>query len=142
MTSPQPTSSQVPLATTVANVQTQLDQACGLLERLLHQQQAQTALLRDLIKLVDGFTAGGASFTAYQLDPMTLAYLAITAPQFNRILSKFDDDIVEILKASGPLSRRIIEEFDAYRSQRSGLDYLEEQGALIDDPWESSPPEQ
>lgn len=137
MTSHQPTSSQTPLTTSVANLQTQVDHVCSLLERIVQQQQVQSALLRDLLKLVDGFTAGGASFTAYQLDPMILAYMAITGPQFNRVLSDCEADIVEILKAAGPLSRRVIEEFEAYRSQRSGLDYLEEQGALIDDPWES-----
>lgn len=141
MNSPQMTSSQIPLAHTATQLQAQVEQACALLERIMQQQQAQTSLLRDMLKLIDGFTAGGASFTAYQLDPMILAYMAIAGPQFNRVLSSCDADIVEILKAAGPLSRRVIEEYDAYRSQRGGLDYLEEQGALIDDPWESSSPQ-
>lgn len=141
MTSPQPTSSQAPLAVTVTQMQQQMDTICALLERLLQQHQAQTALLRDVLALVDGFTAGGSSFTAYQVDPMTLAYLAVTGPQMSRVLHQYDTDVIEIIKAAGPLSRRIIEEFDAYRSQRGGLDYLEDQGALIDDPWQQGEPE-
>jgi hypothetical protein len=136
MTQATPASSPLPLTATVANLQELLEHSNALLERIMQQQQAQTALLRDLIKLLDGFSSGGASFAAYQIDPMTLAYLAITGPQIHRMLGNLpQDDVVELLKAAGPLSRRVLEELDAYRTHRSGLDYLEEQGALIDDPW-------
>lgn len=116
-----------------------LDRSVRLLERLIEQQQRLSGQVRELHQLMNGFTGGGSSFNAYQLDPFTAAYIQVLAPvigdQLRHAAQAEGMDINELMKGAIVLSRQLLEELAAYRSQRETQDYLEEQMALINDPW-------
>lgn len=106
-----------------------------LLAQSLQGQADGNAQLRDLLYLVNGFTSGGASFSAYTMDPMTSAYLAIMGPAVAAKLASQGADLPELMKGSALLARQLLEELAAYRSERSAIDYVEEQAELLTDPW-------
>lgn len=86
--------------------------------------------LADLTKLVDGFTSGGSSFRAYQLDPMVAVYAAILGPVLSDRLdgqaaAAGGDYISEMTKGSAVLARKLLRILDEYRANREGLDYIE-----------------
>lgn len=106
-----------------------------ILSEVLNGQRALNNQLQDLLYLVNGFTSGGASFSGYALDPMTTAYLAIMGPAIATRLADQGGDLPELMKGSALLARQLLEELAAYRSERSAIDYVEEQAELINDPW-------
>lgn len=106
-----------------------------LLAETLNGQRAVNNQLHDLLYLVNGFTSGGASFSGYTIDPMTTAYLAIVGPALAASLADKCADLPELMKGSTLLARQLLEELAAYRSERSAIDYVEEQAELISDPW-------
>lgn len=108
-----------------------------LLAESLNGQRAINNQLNDLIYLVNGFTSGGASFSGYTIDPMTTAYLAIMGPAIAARLAEQGADLPEMMKGTALLSRQLLEELAAYRSERSAIDYVEEQAELISDPWKN-----
>jgi hypothetical protein len=107
------------------------------LDTLISQQQKTEQLLRqlnkalaDLTRIVDGFTAGGSSFRAYQTDPMVLMYAAILGPVLSDRLDgqaagAGGDYIAEMTKGSAVLARQLLRTLDEYRGSREGLDYIE-----------------
>jgi hypothetical protein len=107
------------------------------LDSLADQQQKTEQLLRQIhrslggiTELVDGFTSGGSSFRAYQVDPMVLVYAAILGPVLSDRLdgqaSKGGGDyITEMTKGSAVLARQLLRTLDEYRGSREGLDYIE-----------------
>lgn len=86
--------------------------------------------LAELTKLLDGFTASGSSFHAYQIDPMVLVYASILGPVLSDRLdgqaaAGGGDYISEMTKGSAVLARKLLRILDEYRSGREGLDYIE-----------------
>lgn len=108
-----------------------------LLAESLNGQRAINNQLNDLLHLVNGFTSGGASFSGYTIDPMTTAYLGIMGPAIAARLTEQGADLPEMMKGTALLSRQLLEELAAYRSERSAIDYIEEQAELISDPWKN-----
>ena len=106
-----------------------------LLAQSIHGQVTLAKKIDDLIYLINGFTSGGASFSGYTIDPMTTAYLAIMGPAIATRLAAQGSELPEIMKGSALLARQLLEELAAYRSERSAIDYVEEQAELLDDPW-------
>lgn len=108
----------------------ELQQINGRLDQIMLQQREQ-------LEILHGFTSGGSSFHAYQLDPLAQAYIALLASALGDQLQQATKDmpLTELVKAAIPLSRTLLEELDAYRSARGGLDYLEEQIGFLQDPW-------
>lgn len=107
-----------------------------LLAESIHRQVKLAKALEDLIYLINGFTSGGASFSGYAIDPMTSAYLAVIGPAIAARLAAQGAELPEIMKGSALLARQLLEELAAYRSERSAIDYVEEQAELITDPWD------
>ena len=107
-----------------------------LLIKLIEGQRMHTDRLDQLLYLVNGFTSGGASFSAYQCDQMTLAYLALMGPLLAQRMDMGASDINELIKGGTLLARQLLDELSAYRSQQGSYDYLEEQTELINDPWQ------
>jgi hypothetical protein len=113
------------------------DPLVAALTGLLEQQRATHQLLSsihqrldELANLVDGFTSGGSSFRAYQVDPMVLVYAAILGPVLSDRLdgqaaAAGDGYIDEMTKGSAVLARKLLRTLDEYRANREGLDYLE-----------------
>jgi hypothetical protein len=93
--------------------------------------------LRQVRSLLDGFTSGGASFNAYQVDQLTAAYLAIIGPLVAARLAAPGQptDLPQVLKGAVLMAKTLTEELAAYRSQRQSFDYLESQTEFINDPW-------
>jgi hypothetical protein len=108
-----------------------------ILQRLDVQHQKHSKALDEVRDLLNGFTGGGASFNAYQTDALTSAYLSIVGPLMAARLAAPGQptNLPEMLKGSLMLAKTLLEELAAYRSQRQGIDYLEDQAALINDPW-------
>lgn len=116
-----------------------------LLGALLNQERTNEQQLRKLNQtlgsietLLDGFSSGGSSFRAYQLDPMLLTYAAILGPilgdRIDSQVAKGDAYLDEMLKGAAVMARRLLQTLDEYRQQRSGLDYLEHQAGDINEP--------
>lgn len=135
MTSPPLTSENLTLFETSKLILAELQNTNRLLIRLIEGQRNQADQLKDLTYLVNGFTSGGASFSAYQCDQMTLAYLALMGPLLAQRMDMGATDINELIKGGTLLARQLVDELGAYRSQQSSFDYLEEQAELINDPW-------
>lgn len=110
-------------------------------QRLDIQQQQQSAALEQIARLLDGFTGGGASFNAYQVDQLTAAYLAIMGPLLAaRLAAPGQPTALEAMfKGALIMAKQMLEEMGAYRSQRAGADYLESQAEFINDPWKKPP---
>lgn len=138
MSSPAPTSDSLTLFEVARQLLAELQASNALLRAQLQGQAQQHQQLADLHYLLNGFSSGGASFSAYQSDPLTQAYLAVLGPLLGERLAQQDLELPELIKGATLLARQLLEELSAYRSQRSGLDYLEEQTELIADPWPAS----
>lgn len=112
-----------------------------IVQRLDVQHRATSDQLSQVRDLVNGFTSGGASFSAYQVDGLTAAYLSITGPLIAARLANQGQatSIPQLTKGSIMFAKELMEELAAYRSQRLGVDYLEEQSALVRDPWNEAP---
>lgn len=112
-----------------------------ILQRLDVQHQKHSKALDEVRDLLNGFTGGGASFNAYQTDALTSAYLSIVGPLVAARLAAPGQptNLPEVLKGSLMMAKQLLEELAAYRSQRQGLDYLESQGELLNDPWKGQP---
>lgn len=106
-------------------------------QRLDLQHQQQSAALEQLTRLVDGFTSGGASFGAYQVDQLTAAYLAIMGPLLAAKLAVPGQPTAldAMFKGALFMAKELLEELGAYRSHRAAADYLERQAEFINDPW-------
>lgn len=110
----------------------------ALLRALLDQSSQQTQHLADLVYLLNGFSSGGASLSGYLSDPLTQAYLAVMGPLLAGKLAAQEQNLPELMKGATLLARQLVEELAAYRSERSAIDYLEEQAELLHDPWSPS----
>lgn len=132
-----PSSTTSPTGPTPDPILQELTLVHGLLDVLIGIQQRQEQQLKAIAdalaaqgSLLDGFTSGGSSFRAYQLDPVSLAYAAILGPVISDRLDAEaakagDSYLEEMTKGAAVLARRLIRTLDEYRSQREGLDYLE-----------------
>jgi len=138
MTSLPPTSENLTLFDTSKLLLAELQTTNRLLIKALEGQRMHTDQLENLTYLVNGFTSGGASFSAYQCDQMTLAYLALMGPLLAQRMDMGVSDINELIKGGTLLARQLLDELSAYRSQQGSYDYLEEQTELINDPWNQS----
>ena len=136
MTSLPPISDNLTLFETSKLLLAELKGTNQLLQELGARQQVQAEQLEQLTYLVNGFTSGGASFSAYQCDQMTLAYLALMGPLLAQRMDMGAADINELIKGGTMLARQLLDELSAYRSQQGSFDYLEEQTELINDPWQ------
>mgnify|MGYP001161190386 FL=1 len=105
-----------------------------LRQSIIYQQQAHEHI-RDLHTLMAGFTSGGASLTGYVPDAFTNAYLSVLGPVLAKRLDDNELDLEELMKGATLLSRRLLEELSAYRSEQEGRDVLEDALSLVDDPW-------
>jgi hypothetical protein len=142
MTSPPLTSENLTLFDTSKLILAELQTTNRLLIKLIEGQRNQADQLNDLNYLVNGFTSGGASFNAYQVDQMTLAYLALMGPLLAQRMDMGAADINELIKGGTLLARQLVDELGAYRSQQGSFDYLEEQAELINDPWQKEQQQQ
>ena len=104
----------------------------GLTNELLQQLIAQNS---ELLYLLNGFTSGGASFNGYLPDAFTSAYLSVLAPVVAQKLMKDDLGFEEIMKGGTVLSRQLLEELGAYRSEQEGKDVVSSLTELLKDPW-------
>ena len=104
----------------------------GLTNELLQQLIAQNS---ELLYLLNGFTSGGASFNGYLPDAFTSAYLSVLAPVVAQKLMKDDLGFEEIMKGGTVLSRQLLEELGAYRSEQEGKDIVSSLTELLKDPW-------
>lgn len=136
MTSMPPISENLTLFETSKLLLAALQTSNQLLVKLIEGQRMHTDQLENLAYLVNGFTSGGASFSAYQCDQMTLAYLALMGPLLAQRMDMGASDINELIKGGTMLARQLLDELSAYRSQQGNFDYLEEQAELINDPWQ------
>lgn len=119
-----------PLLQELTQIHALLDVLIGIQQRQEQQLKTITKVLNDQANLLDGFTSGGSSFRAYQLDPVALAYASILGPVISDRLdgeaSKSGQDYLDqMTKGAAVLARRLIRTLDDYRSQREGLDYIE-----------------
>jgi hypothetical protein len=136
MTSTSPISDNLTLFETSKLILQELKGTNQLLLRLHELQRHQIEQTDQLLYLINGFTSGGASFSAYQSDQMTLAYLALMGPLLARRMDVDAADINELIKGGTMLARQLLDELSAYRTQQGSFDYLEEQTELINDPWQ------
>jgi hypothetical protein len=104
----------------------------GLTNELLQRLIAQNS---ELLYLLNGFTSGGASFNGYLPDAFTSAYLSVLAPVVAQKLMKDDLGFEEIMKGGTVLSRQLLEELGAYRSEQEGKDIVSSLTELLKDPW-------
>jgi len=104
----------------------------GLTNELLQQLIAQNS---ELLYLLNGFTSGGASFNGYLPDAFTSAYLSVLAPVVAQKLMRDDLGFEEIMKGGTVLSRQLLEELGAYRSEQEGKDIVSSLTELLKDPW-------
>jgi hypothetical protein len=135
MTSTPPTSDSLTLFQISQLLLAELRSTNQLLRHSQRQQASAEARLLEIRDLLEGFTAGGASFHAYLIDPLTQAYLAILGPLLAQRLGAEQPELSEVMKGATLLARQLVDELAAYRSQRSSFDYLEEQTELLHDPW-------
>ena len=136
------TATPVPLTALV----TRLEQRILLLEQLLTQlldQALAASTDRDtLVTLLNGFTNGGSSFGAYQVDAFTQAYLGLLGPL---LAVRMNEDlkgaaVEDLMKACAPLTRNALEELAAYRETQMGRDLLANvMGNPPADPWTADP---
>jgi len=104
--------------------------------RSLNAQVAKSnEFLSDLHYLLNGFTSGGASFNGYLPDAFTTAYLTVLSPVLAERLKKEDLCLEEIMKGGTLLSRQLLDELSAYRSEQEGKDVLSDALELLNDPW-------
>lgn len=127
-----PSSTSSPAAKPAASLEDLLEAIKGsnaLLAQLARQNSAINQQLAELLELVNGFTSGGASFSAYQSDAFTSAYMAIIGPLVAAQLANRGGNFDELTKGAILMARQVLEELSAYRSTRGPADYLEEQAA-------------
>lgn len=141
MTSPQPISENLTLFESSRLLLQELKGTNALLLKLLEGQTNQSRQLTELHYLLNGFSSGGASLSAYITDPMTQAYLALMGPALASRLADQGLELPELMKGATLLARQLLEELSAYRSERGSLDYLDEQAELINDPWRAAEPQ-
>lgn len=141
MTSPQPISENLTLFESSRLLLQELKGTNALLLKLLEAQANQSRQLTELHYLLNGFSSGGASLSAYITDPMTQAYLALMGPALASRLADQGLELPELMKGATLLARQLLEELSAYRSERGSLDYLDEQAELINDPWRAAEPQ-
>tara|TARA_R110000868_G_scaffold2897_6_gene19789 strand:+ start:197 stop:640 length:444 start_codon:yes stop_codon:yes gene_type:complete len=135
MTSHPPISENLTLFDVSRQLLAELQVSNKILINVQSHAAAQSALLTETRDLLAGFTGNGATFSAYQVDPFTHAYLAVMGPLLARRLDPDVASLPEMMKGATLLARELVEELAAYRSERAGLDYLEEQTELLNDPW-------
>lgn len=123
----------------------------SLLDLLVDVQRRQASRLERMHKtleaqqaLIDGFTSGGSSFRAAQVDPAQVAYAAILGPilgdRIDATVPKGDSEayLEEMMRGAAVMSRRLLRVLDTYLSERSSLDYLEHAVGDIQDPGQPS----
>lgn len=122
------------LSALLAHQNTNANMAHEVMSKLLSTAQATEGL-------VDGFTSGGASFNAYQVDPLSHAYLTLLGPMIsNRLQSEMANrDVIELIKAAIPLSLDSIAELNAYRQQRLTRETIRDAMETSKDPWADQP---
>lgn len=96
-----------------------------------------------MTETVDGFTSGGTSFLAHQVDPMIVVYAALLGPilgdRLDAVATKGAPYEDEMIRGAVPLALRLLRELDAYRSQAGGRSYLEHVAGDIQDPGQHPP---
>lgn len=105
------------------------------LTEILKQQTTTNKALAEIHYLVNGFTSEGSSFQAQQVDQFTAAYIAVLGPLVAGRLAQDPISLPEMMKGAAVLAKQLLEELAAYRSERSGLDLLEDMAAGIRDPF-------
>lgn len=105
------------------------------LAEILKQQGTANKALTEIHYLVNGFTSEGSSFQAQQVDQFTAAYIAVLGPLVAGRLAQDPISLPEMMKGAAVLAKQLLEELAAYRSERSGLDLLEDMAAGIRDPF-------
>lgn len=105
------------------------------LAETLKQQTTTNKALAEIHYLVNGFTSEGSSFQAQQVDQFTAAYIAVLGPLVAGRLAQDPISLPEMMKGAAVLAKQLLEELAAYRSERSGLDLLEDMAAGIRDPF-------
>lgn len=114
---------------------------------LLRRQQESNALLAqsiaDIARCLDGFTSGGASFHAYQINPILLVYASILGPilgdRIDADRSREGDYLEEMTKGAAVMAQRLLRTLDEYQSNSAALDYLRATCGDIEPPEPSSP---
>lgn len=101
----------------------------ALLAQLARQNNAINHQLSELLELINGFTSGGSSFSAYQSDSFTTAYMAIIGPLVAAMLSSKGGNLDELTKGAILMARQVLEELSAYRSTQGLRDYIEDQAS-------------
>ena len=132
----------VPLTVLVTRLEQRILSLEQLLTQLLDQALAASTDRDTLVTLLNGFTNGGSSFGAYQVDAFTQAYLGLLGPLLAvRMNEDLKGAVVEdLMKACAPLTRNALEELAAYRETQMGRDLLANaMGTTAADPWSAEP---
>lgn len=109
---------------------------------LLQRQQQNSAMvakaIAEIARCLEGFTSGGASFHAYQLNPMVLVYASILGPilgdRIDGERSREGDYLEEMTKGAAVMAQRLLRILDQYQSEGAALDYLQANFGDIDPP--------
>ena len=101
----------------------------ALLAQLARQNSAINQQLSELLELINGFTSGGSSFSAYQSDSFTTAYMAIIGPLVAATLASKGGNLEGLTEGASLMARQVLEELSAYRSTQGLRDYIEDQAS-------------
>lgn len=118
----------------------EIQRSNNYLSEILQQLARANKTLADLQYLVNGFTSEGSSFQAHQVDQFTSAYIAVLGPLVARRMAQDPMPLPEMMKGAAVLAKQFLEELAAYRSERSGLDLLEDMAAGLRDPFKEETP--
>lgn len=107
--------------------------------RKQQEMQAQVAQsVADIARCLEGFTSGGASFHAYQLNPMVLVYASILGPILGDRIDgdrpREGDYLEEMTKGAAVMAQRLLRTLDQYQSGSAALDYLQANCGDIEPP--------
>jgi hypothetical protein len=139
---PLPGAQTIPLPALVMRLEQRMLAVESLLTQLLERVRASEGSIDELVSILNGFTNGGSSFGAYQVDAYTQAYLSLLGPllavRLNEELK--NRPIEDLMKACAPLTRNALEELGAYRETQLGRDVLANaMGTTAADPWQGEP---
>lgn len=108
------------------------------------QQEELSDIVCNLMHLVDGFTQGGSSFRAYQVDPLVVMYASILGHTVgDRLDNKASQSTTyeqDMIKGAIPYAQMLLRELDEYRARASGLSYLEHMAGDLRPPDSPEPP--
>lgn len=112
---------------------TQIRSQLGELHTIARRQEVQQgkilSALEELVRLADGFTGGGSSFAAYQINPMVLVYAAILGPilgdRIDADTQQGEQYLDEMTRGAAVMAQRLLRVLDEYQGKRGILDALE-----------------